>query len=71
MHEYGISTGIYRSRYGIFLGVLKGIAEHFDLSVFWLRVVFVIALVTTGFFPMGLLYILAGLLMKPAPRWAA
>ena len=32
-------TGPYRSRSGVFLGVIKGLADYFNLSVFWCRVV--------------------------------
>ncbi|HHP7233096.1 MAG TPA: PspC domain-containing protein, partial [Desulfobacterales bacterium] len=29
--------GLYRSRNGVILGVCRGIADHFDFSVFWIR----------------------------------
>jgi len=60
-------TGIYRSHHGLFLGVLKGIAERFDLSVFWLRVGAIITFLVTGFFPIALIYIVAALVMKKKP----
>jgi phage shock protein C len=59
--------GIYRSRSGIIFGVCKGLADHFDVSVFWTRIVAVALLVFTGFWPIGVLYIAAALLMKPEP----
>ncbi len=59
--------GIYRSRNGIIFGVCKGLADHFDVSVFWTRIVAVALLVFTGFWPIGILYIVAALLMKPEP----
>ena len=31
------SRGCYRSREGVIFGVLRGIAEYFDFSVFWIR----------------------------------
>ncbi|MDP6507168.1 MAG: PspC domain-containing protein, partial [Planctomycetota bacterium] len=34
--------GLYRSRGGIIMGVCQGIAEHWDFSVFWTRLVFVL-----------------------------
>ena len=58
---------IYRSRRGILLGVCRGLAEHFNLSVFWVRVAFLLILVFTGFWPVGVIYIIAGLILKPAP----
>jgi len=59
--------GIYRSRNGIILGVCKGLAEHFDFSVFWTRMIAIILLIVAGFFPAIGLYLLAALLMKPKP----
>ena len=62
-------SGLYRSRDGILFGVCRGLAEYFDLSVFWTRVVAVIVLVCTGLWPVVGLYLLAALLMKPEPSW--
>jgi phage shock protein C len=59
--------GIYRSRSGIILGVCKGLAEHFDFSVFWTRMIAIIFLIVAGFLPAIGLYLLAALLMKPQP----
>lgn len=58
---------IYRSRRGILLGVCRGLAEHFDLSVFWVRVAVFLMFLFTGFWPVGVIYIIAGLILKPAP----
>lgn len=65
--------GFYRSRHGLIFGVCRGIAERFDISVFWTRVVTVVALIFTGFWPVGAAYLLLALLMKrePAPWKAA
>ena len=60
-------NGIYRSRNGAILGVCKGLAEHFDFSVFWTRVIALILLFVAGFLPAIGLYLLAALLMKPEP----
>lgn len=60
-------NGIYRSRSGIILGVCKGLAEHFEFSVFWARVIALIFLGVVGFLPAIGLYLLAALLMKPEP----
>jgi phage shock protein C len=59
--------GLYRSRNGIFLGVVRGISEYFDFSVFWGRTIVVILLLVSGFWPITGLYFLAALIMKPAP----
>ncbi len=60
-------NGIYRSRSGLILGVCKGLAEHFDFSVFWTRVIALIFLFVAGILPAIGLYLLAALLMKPKP----
>jgi phage shock protein C len=59
--------GLYRSRKGIILGVCRGIAEYFDFSVFWTRVITVALLLLTWFWPIMILYFVAALLMKPEP----
>jgi len=60
-------NGIYRSRSGIILGVCKGLAAHFDFSVFWTRVIALIFVIVVGGGPAIGLYLLAALLMKPEP----
>jgi len=59
--------GLYRSRNGWIFGVCQGLADHFDTSVFWLRVVAFILFVFTGFWPIVALYIVAAFVMKPEP----
>jgi len=59
--------GLHRSRDGVILGVCRGIADHFDFSVFWTRAIAVTLLLLTGFWPTLGLYFLAALLMKPEP----
>jgi phage shock protein C len=59
--------GIYRSRNGVIFGVCRGLAEHFDFSVFWARAIAVGFLLVSGFWPAIGLYLIASLLMKPAP----
>ena len=56
-----------RSRDGMILGVCRGIAEYFDYSVFWVRVITVLFFLITGFWPTAVLYFVAAFLMKPAP----
>jgi phage shock protein C len=67
--DYTGRRGLYRSRHGILAGVCAGIAEHFDLSVFWTRVVVVVAFILTGFWPVGAAYIIAALMMKKEPYY--
>lgn len=59
--------GLYRSRSGLFLGVCKGISRYFDFSLFWIRVIAILLLVFSGFWPVTALYFIAALLMKPEP----
>jgi len=56
-----------RSRNGMILGVCRGIADYFDLSVFWVRVITVVLFLITGFWPTAVIYFAAAFLMKPAP----
>ncbi len=60
-------NGMYRSRHGIVLGVCRGIAEYFDFSVFWTRVLAVVFLFLSGLWPTTAVYFIAALLMKPQP----
>lgn len=73
-YEYGHAhspapRGIYRSRHGILFGVCRGLADYFDLSVFWARVIVLLGIISTGFLPGVLLYVLAALVMKPDPGY--
>jgi phage shock protein C len=61
------SRGLYRSRNSALLGVCRGIAEYFDFSVIWVRTIAIALFIFTGFWPVVVLYLLAGLLMKPEP----
>ena len=65
--HYEKQGGIYRSRNGVFLGVCRGIAEYFDLSVFWLRIALVIVFIFSGFWPVFGVYLVAAFFMKPKP----
>jgi len=66
MRDYS-RRGIYRSRHGAIFGVCRGVAEHFDFSVFWVRTIAVILLIFSGFGPALIIYLLAALIMKPEP----
>ena len=65
--EQVLRGGLYRSRKGLVLGVCRGIAEYFDFSVFWARVIVLVLLFVSGFWPLIALYFVAALLMKPEP----
>jgi phage shock protein C len=62
------NSGPYRSRRRMFFGVCRGLADYFNFSVFWTRALVVIAFIISGFFPVGVLYLLLALLMKTEPR---
>lgn len=60
-------SGLYRARNGVIMGVCKGFANYFDFNVGWIRFLAVLLFLFTGFWPVVVLYVLAGLLMKPEP----
>ncbi len=66
--SYAYSSGPYRSRRRMFFGVCRGLADYLNFSVFWTRMLVVIAFIITGFFPVGAVYLLLALLMKTEPR---
>ena len=59
--------GLYRSRNGVFAGVCRGLAEYFDFSVFWLRLMTLLVIVFSGIWPGLIVYFIAALVMKPEP----
>ena len=61
------SNGLYRSRDGVLFGVCRGVADYFDLNVTWIRILVVVLLVVTGLWPVAGIYLIAALMMKPAP----
>ena len=67
MDRFTASNGMYKSRRGILMGVCRGIAEHFHVSVFWTRAIVFALFLFTGFWPVGVMYIVAGLLLRPEP----
>ena len=63
-----VRRGFYRSRDGAIFGVCRGIADYFDFSLFWTRMLTVILLIISGFWPVIIVYLIAALLMKPEPE---
>lgn len=59
--------GLYRSRSGLIMGVCRGIAEYFDFSVFWTRVITFMIFLFSGLWPVVVLYFVAALVMRPEP----
>ncbi len=64
---YERQGGPYRSRRGMVFGVCQGLADHLDVSVFWLRLAAVVVTPISGLWPMMGAYIVAAFLMKPEP----
>jgi len=58
---------LYRSRDGVILGVCRGVADYFNLKVFWVRVIMLALFLVSGIWPMVFIYLVASLLMKPEP----
>ncbi len=58
---------LYRSRDGWILGVCQGLANYAEINVLWVRLIAVMAVMFTGFWPILLIYIMAGIFIKPAP----
>ncbi len=63
----GLRQDLFRSRSGVIMGVCRGIANRFDLSVHLVRAVAVFLLFVSGFWPVVGLYFLAAFLIKPEP----
>jgi phage shock protein C len=64
-HTY--SGPLYRSRDGVILGVCRGVADYFNLNIFWVRVIMLALFLVSGIWPMVFIYFVASLLMKPEP----
>ena len=62
------AAGLYRSRKGVIFGVCRGLADHLNLSVVWVRVIAVILMFVSAGWAIAL-YLLAGLMMKPDGCW--
>ncbi|SDK04686.1 PspC domain-containing protein [Sediminibacillus albus] len=44
-------------------GVIGGLAEYFDMDATLLRLLYIVIFIFTGFFPLGILYIIAIFIM--------
>jgi len=59
--------GPFRAPDGLFLGVAKGLAEHFGWPTGLVRLLFVLAAILLFFWPTLVLYLGGAILMSPAP----
>ena len=55
-----------KSKNKVFLGVCGGLADYFHIDPTIVRLIALVLLVMTGFFPLGLIYLVAGLIMPDA-----
>ncbi len=60
--------GPFRANDGFIFGVAKGLAEYFGWSVGLVRLIIIVSTIFLFFWPTVLLYLLAALIMSPAPR---
>lgn len=58
-----------RSPDGILFGVCSGLAHRLGISSFLVRLVTFLAFCFTGFFPVGLVYILLALVLPAGPEY--
>lgn len=58
---------LYRSRRGKIFGVCQGLADWRNLPVEYIRIFMIMAFVFTGFFPVGIIYFLAALILPLEP----
>ncbi len=61
------SRGLYRSRRGWLFGVCQGLADYAEISPGWMRLMALLAMLLTGFWPIVIIYIMAAIFIKPAP----
>ncbi len=67
MNEKRQKGTLYRSRNGKILGVCRGIAEYYDIPVFWFRAGVVVLMVTTAVWPVMIVYFAVAFYLKPEP----
>ncbi|MDR0620711.1 MAG: PspC domain-containing protein [Deltaproteobacteria bacterium] len=59
--------GPFRSKHGLFLGVIRGLAEHYHWSPFTLRIIVIAAAIFLALWPVLLLYFAAAFIMPTEP----
>ena len=69
MASYGRTGRRYRSRDGIIFGVCQGIADWKGINAGYVRLTLVVLTVFTGFFPFGLLYLVAAFFLPVEPAY--
>ena len=64
---YDKKDGLYRARNGMIMGVCKGLADYLGMNVTLARLLVLGGFIFTGLWPVGILYLAAGVIMKPEP----
>jgi phage shock protein C len=49
-------------------GVIGGIAEYAGIKAVWLRIIFVIAMVASGFFPLIAIYVIMAVILPKSEQ---
>ena len=60
-------TGPFRSRKGVFLGVVRGLADHWGMSPLALRVIVIALSLFLAFWPIVISYFIAAIIMPTQP----
>lgn len=63
------SAKLYKSRNGMIFGVCQGIADWKGINAGYIRLSFVLLTIFTGFFPFGLLYLIAAFVLPLEPAY--
>ena len=58
---------LYRSRHGWIFGICQGLADYTAISVTWIRIIFLIFFIFSGFFPIVLIYLITAIFIPPEP----
>jgi phage shock protein C len=61
---------LYRSRKRVIFGICQGLADHFDISVVWIRLALVAVSLFSGIFPFPIFYVIAAFIIKEAPEYS-
>ena len=62
---------LYRSRSGMIFGVCKGLAEYLNVPVVALRTIWLIFVVSTGFIPFAVLYLILAYFLPERDLYSA
>lgn len=63
-----MTNRLYRSNNRVIFGICQGFADHFNLSVVWIRLGLVVATFFSGVFPIPVIYAIAALIIPAAPE---